>query len=871
MARVFISYSHRDSALMQRLQVHLAPLQGEGVVELWDDTRIRAGAVWREEISRELATCEVAVLLLSADYFASEFIQALELPTLLEGEHKRGLKILMVVLKPCRFAFSKLSNFQAVNPVDRPLSRMDESDQEEVWMRVTEIIEETLASRSWDSGTTVESAPIQDLSALAPSALPPSAGTTLPEGYMVTIPPTEAVTTQTIRKVWTVPYEYNPFFTGRDEALVSIRATLEERNRAALSGIGGCGKTQAAVEYAYRHKDDYDHVFWVNGTSELTMTASCADIVQSLGLAEAQDSNQGRVVAATRRWLESHPGWLLILDAADEPGQVKPLLPVGSQGHVLVTSRNPTLHLLGIPTSITLDEMPSDEAVAFLMNRTQRDLENAEELTAAAALAGDLGYLPLALEQASAYITANHTRFRDYLRGYRRRSLRVLSPPVSGEYPESVATTWALNLREVEQVAAAADLLRLSAFLSPDRIPLELLARGTEELGPELSKALADVADDPLLIDETLEPLFRYSLIRRDLSSRTFSVHRIMQAVLLNGMPPEEQKVWAERAVRAVNASFPEPRHENWERCERFAQHALACADLIEKWDFEFDEAIRLLVEAGRYLRKRALYSEAATLKRQTLEIRERTLGAEHPLVARSLLDLARLLRDQGRYEDALVQMHRGVRIAETALEDGDPLLARCVQTRSAILRNLGRLDEAETDARRALAIREEALGSEHPDVAKSLSNLAVLLKKLGRFPEAEELARRSLRVEEKVLGSDHPNLATSLTTVADLCLAQGRPEEAKPLQQRALELDRRALGSDHPDVAWSLFGLAESHVALGDRESAEKLLRKALKNREQGLGASHPQTVTTRKRYVELLRELGREADADSVERKGG
>ncbi len=866
MARVFISYSHRDSDLMKRLQVHLAPLHGQGVVELWDDTRIRAGSVWREEISRELATCEVAVLLLSADYFASEFIQSMELPSLLEAENQRGLRILLVVLKPCRFAYSRLSQFQAVNPVDQPLSRMNESDQEEVWMRVTEIIEETLASRSWDASSTLETAPLKDLSAITP----PAASSTLPEGYMVTIPPTEAVTTQTLRKVWTVPYEYNPFFTGRDEALAAIRAALEDRSRTALSGIGGCGKTQAAVEYAYRHKDDYDHAFWINATSELTMSASCADVLQSLGLAEAQDANQTRVVAATRRWLESNPGWLLILDAADEPGLVKPLLPVGRPGHVLVTSRNPTLHLLGIPTTITLDEMAPDEAVAFLMNRTQRDLDNAEELTAAAALASDLGYLPLALEQASAYITANHTRFRDYLRGYRRRSLRVLSPPVSGEYPESVATTWALNLREVEQVPAAADLLRLASFLSPDHIPLELLARGTAELGPELSRALADVADDPLLIDETLEPLFRYSLIRRDLSSRTFSVHRIMQAVLLNGMPPDEQVAWAERAVRAVNASFPEPRRENWDRCERFAQHALACAELIETHGFEFDEAVRLLVEAGRYLRKRALYSEAASLKRQTLEIRERNLGSDHPLVARSLLDMARLLRDQGRYDEALIQMDRGVAIAESSLDEGDPLLARCVQTRSAILRNLGRLDEAEGAARRALAIREEALGPEHRDVAKSLSNLAVLLKKLDRHAEAEELARRSLRIEEKVLGVDHPNLATSLTTVADLCLAQGRPEEAKPLLQRALDMDRKALGSDHPDVAWSLYGLAETHVAQGDRESAEKLLRKALKNREQGLGASHPQTVSTRKRYVELLRELGRESDADSVERKG-
>lgn len=143
--KVFISYSHEDAKFLQRFQVHLKPLERAGVVERWDDTRIRTGQRWKEEISKALASAKVAVLLISADFLASDFIATDELPHLLAAEEKEGLVVMPVILSPCRFSRTpSLSQFQAVNSPDKPLNSLSKSEQEAVWVRLTEDIEAVL-------------------------------------------------------------------------------------------------------------------------------------------------------------------------------------------------------------------------------------------------------------------------------------------------------------------------------------------------------------------------------------------------------------------------------------------------------------------------------------------------------------------------------------------------------------------------------------------------------------------------------------------------------------------------------------------------------------------------------------------------------
>ena len=143
--QVFISYSHQDKAWLERLQVHLRPLEREGLIDRWDDTRIRAGAKWQEEIEKALASAKVAVLLVSADFLASDFIVDNELPPLLAAAGADGARILSVIVRPCRFTKTRdLAQYQSVNPPDKPLSKLGEAEQEEFLVKVTEAIEKAV-------------------------------------------------------------------------------------------------------------------------------------------------------------------------------------------------------------------------------------------------------------------------------------------------------------------------------------------------------------------------------------------------------------------------------------------------------------------------------------------------------------------------------------------------------------------------------------------------------------------------------------------------------------------------------------------------------------------------------------------------------
>ncbi|MBV8234437.1 MAG: tetratricopeptide repeat protein [Acidimicrobiia bacterium] len=528
--------------------------------------------------------------------------------------------------------------------------------------------------------------------------------------------------------VWNVPYPRNRNFTGRESVLAQLETALASGTPAALSqaiaGLGGVGKTQTAVEYAYRHRQQYRAVLWVRADTETDLASGYRALAEVLGLPEkgAQDSNE--VAAAVRRWLGREPGYLLILDNANDPALVKPYLPPDPKGHVLLTSRAHNFDVLGIHESIGLPVLTPDEALAFLQKRTGRKgpLDPAEQ-EAARTLAEELGYLPLALEQAAAYMVEHEETFAVYLDAYRTLRLKLLDEmgPVAGEYLETVRTTWKRGFDAVAAASPAASaLLRLSAFLAPDAIPYELILEGASELGEPLAPALASLPGGDHALNTLLTPLARHSLVRRAPEARAYSVHRLVQAVLLDELTAATREDLAERIVKALNRTFSDVDYADWPRCERLVPHALAARGWIEGEALRVPEAARLLSRAGYYLYHRARYAEAEPLLRRALALREQALGPDHPDTATCLHNLAALYDAQGRYAEA------------------EPL------------------------RRRALAVHERALGPDHPATATSLNGLALLYDAQGRSAEAEPLYRRALAICEQALGPDHPHTALS-------------------------------------------------------------------------------------------------------------
>jgi hypothetical protein len=396
-----------------------------------------------------------------------------------------------------------------------------------------------------------------------------------------------------------VPRE-NPFFTGRAEVIAEIRQRLNRRRKAvlteAISGLGGIGKTQTAVEYAHRYRDKYQAVLWLDAVSPLILKTGCGELARSLRLPHPEN-DLDQAVTALKQWLAAHPGWLLIFDNADDPDGLEPFLPDAGHGQILVTSRAQDFQKLGILNPVSLARWPVADATVFLLRRCGREDAGADERDAAAQLARALDGLPLALEQAAAYIAAGHgLTFRRYLASYRSEGLKRLEArrPALGKYPRSVVSTWAANFDAVQEGSpAAADVLRLSAFLAPDAIPFELLTEGASELGPGVAAALGQADDAPLAVHDLLHRLGGYSLIRIDGEAETYGIHRLVQEVLKAAMDDVTRRLWAERAVCAVDRAFPHVEFASWPVCGRLLPHALAVVPSIERDGMTFQEAAR--------------------------------------------------------------------------------------------------------------------------------------------------------------------------------------------------------------------------------------------------------------------------------------
>ncbi|MBI1929728.1 ATP-binding protein [Candidatus Poribacteria bacterium] len=513
-------------------------------------------------------------------------------------------------------------------------------------------------------------------------------------------------------KVWNVPFPRNPFLTGREEVIKQLRNALLSDRVVVLSGFGGIGKTQTAVEYAYRHRDEYQAVLWANADSHDERVSAFVAIANLLNLPENSTPD---VVVGVKRWLDNNTGWLLIVDNADTPQSVKDSLPRNPRGHLLLTSRVWGFNNLGIAKPIVLEAMQPDEAKAFLLKRTGRHDAplQFEEGVAVEQLAWELDYFPLALEIAGAYITKIKSTFRDYLLSYHKRGLSLLekSGPVSN-YSNSVTTIWTQNFEQVKQISeAAADLLRVSAFLNPEDIPLELITLGAVELGPALSVALANVDEDPLALDEVLEPLTQYSLIRRDYESRTYDIPHLVQAVLKAGMDEATQREWAERTVRAVRRAFtPDtiPDESLRDHYDRFLPHIQSCAGLIKKVNVILVlDVAQMLSQTGDYFREIARFD-----------------------VAKSLL-------------------HQAAAIYEKRVLPNDPRLAGVRSSLGELYWELGRYAEAEPFYQDALE-NQQFLDPDHPDMATDLENYASLLREMGRNAEAEGMEIRAKDIRAK-------------------------------------------------------------------------------------------------------------------------
>ena len=651
-------------------------------------------------------------------------------------------------------------------------------------------------------------------------------------------------------KVWNIPRR-NPNFTGRDQLLQDMHASLTDGNHVSLTqqalyGLGGIGKSQMAIEYAYRYNTSYDYAWWVRAEEDSSIITDFTALATAMQLLEKDAEEQEVIIQAVRHWLNTHHGWLLIFDNARDAVTLRDYLPDGTGGHVLTTSRNPYWKAIGTPLGI--DVWQQDEAIAFLKKRTGLD-----QKADAIALAKELGNLPLALEQAASYIDKSHISIAEYLKLFRTRRKELLNRTTpSTDYPKTIATTWVMTFEAIKDVPLASDIMFFSSVIAPDLIPKYLVKHALEvRLDDQENEGRAI---DDLDFHNAIDALCSYSLITSDTDA--FSIHRLVQAVSQDRMGPEATARYRKVMLQTLEDRFP-PEGYNTPSCWPECEVLLAHAEKITEESAPSETMATLLNRMGGYYFGRASYAKAEPLDRRALAIREQQLDSGHPDVAQSLNDLALLLYYQGKYTEAEPLHRRALDIYEKQLDSGHLDVAESLNNLAMLLKAQGKYTEAEPLHRRALKIKEQQLGTEHPSVATSLNNLAVLYRNQGKYSEAEPLCRRALKIKELHLEPDHPSIATSLNNLAMLLKAQGKYSEAEPLYRRAFAIDEKALGSKHPGLAIELSNLADLLRAQGKYSEAEPLYRRAVQICEDVLGPSHPRTIKVKTNLAELLEEM--------------
>jgi tetratricopeptide (TPR) repeat protein len=608
-------------------------------------------------------------------------------------------------------------------------------------------------------------------------------------------------------------------FSGRDELLEQLHASLQAGSaaavvpRGALHGLGGVGKTELALEFAHRFASDYDIAWWVPAEQPTSATSALATLAGRVGVEELAD--QGEMVAMLFDRLRQRDRWLLVYDNAERPDQLAGLLPPAGGGHVLVTSRWSAWGRQATPLQVNV--LARQESIKFLAKRTAAD-----DPAALDELAELLGDLPLALEEAAAYLEETEAGLGEYLELVQERSRELfgLDQPPADEQGDQrrVATIWSLSLDRVQQEAPAAEaLLSLCAFLAPD-IPRGLPGEQPQVLPEELAESVID----PLAYNRLLAVVGRYSLAT--MTSTSLGVHRLVQAVIQARLGEDGERNWAEVALGQLRQSFPNESWEvaTWLTCERLLPHALAVAGHAERLRVAREQAGWLLDRASKYLRKRGQYRQARPIAERAVAITEAALGPADPEVAWRCDEFGLVQYQLGDLAGAREQLERAVAIGEAALGADHQAVAVWRNDLGGLLQALGELDGAREQLEQALEISEAALGPDHPTVAVRRSNLGGVLRDLGDLEGAREKYERAVSIGEAALGPDHPEVAAWRSNLGRVLRDLGDMAGARAQVERALAIAEAALGPDHPTVA-TIRGNRDSLLQTPQKSSPEE------------------------------------------------
>ena len=645
------------------------------------------------------------------------------------------------------------------------------------------------------------------------------------------------------------------FLAGQEELLADLDDQLAEREGAgprvvALIGLGGAGKTSVAVEYAHRHLGELGVAWQLPAEAATVLAAGFSGLLALLGTDGA--AGGGDAVATVHSALAADPGqWLLIFDNAPEQAAVRAFVPPAGNGRVLITSQSavwPPGQAVQVPV------LGTEVAAVFLVSRA-----GDPDSQAAAALAAELGGLPLALEQAAAYIETATTTLAGYLSVFRDRRADLLARGETPGHPADVAATLGLAVSRLEAEApAAAGLLRLLAFLAPEPVPLPLLlaeAQTAGELAPDVAATVGPLLGDPVAAGDAVAALRRYSLIT-PAGDGTVLVHRLVQAITLDQTPADVRQQWEQAAAAMVEAVVPDgPRlPAAWPVFAVLLPHARAVLDLTSDGMMQI---ARYLGHSGSYPAARDLFQLIADA-----HIEDDAYGPEHPATLTARHRLAHWTGEAGDAAGARDQFADLLPMFERVLDPEDPLTLTARGNLALWTGEAGDAAGARDQFAELLPIEERVLGPEHPDTLNARGNLARWTGEAGAAAGARDQLAALLPIDERVSGPEDPNTLTTRAGLARWTGEAGAAAGARDQFAALLPIRERVLGAEHPDTLATRGYLAGWAGQAGDAAAARDQYAALLPIFERVVGAEHPDTLTTRENLAYWTREADRKGN---------
>ena len=572
-----------------------------------------------------------------------------------------------------------------------------------------------------------------------------------------------------VPEIWGNVPQRNKNFTGRSELLDELRNRVITEATAllphALHGLGGVGKTQLAIEYAYRYASDYQLIWWIPADQNALVRSTLASLAPRLGITGLVPGRVEEAVAAVLEALRrgAYDRWLLIFDNADQPELVRNIMPIGS-GHVIVTSRNRGWRQ--VVDALEVDVFSRQESTAFLTRRVAGVAE-----PDAIRLAEEFGDLPLGLEQAASWLTETAMTVDTSLDLLKEEGSRVLAEnPTPTDYPVPVAAAWSLSVARLRtQTPFAMDLLQCCAFFGAAPINLELLDRGRYVL----DSSLRDTLRDPIVMGRAIRALGRFALARIDNYRHTLEVHRIIQRIIRDEIDEDTSYKLRHDVHLLLAAADP------------------GDPDAVENWPKYSD----LLAHVGP--------SEVVTCR--TLEVR------------RLAQNIVRYLHTTGNSISGLTSANRA--LAQWTKDSGpdDPFVLIMSRLKVQLLQALARYDEAYELTKVTLDKMLRVLGDDHEETLILMNCHCISLRARGEFTASLEFTRDTLDRHLAVFGSDHPRSLAALNNHAEDLELNGRYEEARKLHEQIYEEKLVIYGrDDHPRVLFTLSALARTAALQG-------------------------------------------------------